>query len=267
MTSKLTQPDILRMKSEGRKITMMTAYDYSTALLVEKAGMDTILVGDSLAMTVLGYDGTAFVTMEEMLHHTRAVSRGAKNTFIIADMPFGSYNLSPGQAVENANRFVKEARADAVKLEGGVAMAETVAAVVAAGIPVLGHIGLTPQTANVLGGFKVQGRTEDAARRMMEDAGALEAAGAFGVVLECVPAGLAAEITSQIKIPTIGIGAGPDCDGQVLVYNDVVGLFDKFKPKFVKRYANLDEIILQGLEQYKQEVQQGVFPDEEHSFL
>lgn len=267
MAGKLTQPDIIRMKSEGKKITMMTAYDYPTAMLVEKAGIDTILVGDSLAMTVLGYDSTAFVTMEEMLHHTRAVVRGARNTFIIADMPFGSYNVSTGQAVENANRFVKEAGADAVKLEGGTRAADVIAAVVDAGIPVLGHIGLTPQTVTMLGGYKVQGKTEESALKLIEDAKAVEAAGAFGIVLECVPLKLAEEITSILKIPTIGIGAGPYCDGQVLVYNDVVGLFEKFTPKFVKKYAKLDEIILKGLEQFKLEVQQGTFPDKEHSFL
>lgn len=266
MSSKLTQPDILRMKSEGRKITMMTAYDYPTGMLVEKAGIDTILVGDSLAMTVLGYDSTSPVTVEEMLHHSRAVARGARNTFIILDMPFGSYNISVEDAVRNANRCIKEGGADAVKLEGGVTAAKIIAAVVEAGIPVLGHIGLTPQTATVLGGFKVQGKTEEAAQKLIEDAKAVEAAGAFGIVLECVPMGLAAEITRLVSIPTIGIGAGPHCDGQVLVYNDVVGLFDKFTPKFVKQFAKLDELILKGLEQYKSEVQTGVFPDEEHSF-
>lgn len=267
VAGKLTQPDIIRMKSEGKKITMMTAYDYPTGMLVEKAGIDTILVGDSLGMTVLGYDSTTFVTMEEMLHHTRAVGRGARNTFIIADMPFGSYNVSTGQAVENANRFIKEAGADAVKLEGGTGAADVIAAVVDAGIPVLGHIGLTPQTVTMLGGYKVQGKTEESAQKLLEDAKAVEAAGAFGIVLECVPLKLAEEITSILKIPTIGIGAGPHCDGQVLVYNDVVGLFEKFTPKFVKQYAKLDEIILKGLEQYKLEVQQGTFPDDEHSFL
>ncbi|MGI6554960.1 MAG: 3-methyl-2-oxobutanoate hydroxymethyltransferase [Bacillota bacterium] len=266
MAKKLTLPEILQMKPQGRKITMMTAYDYTTGMLVEKAGIDTILVGDSLAMTVLGYDSTVFVTMEEMLHHTRAVRRGAKNTFIIADMPFGSYNASCEQAVLNASRFVREGGADAVKLEGGVVAAEVTAAVVKGGVPVLGHIGLTPQTVTQLGGFKVQGKTEEAARQLIEDARALEEAGAFGVVLECIPMGLAAEITKAVSIPTIGIGAGPHCDGQVLVYNDVVGLFDKFVPKFVKRYAKLDEIIVAGLEKYREEVQQGIFPDEEHSF-
>lgn len=266
MAKKLTLPEIMQMKSQGKKITMMTAYDYTTAMLVEKAGIDTILVGDSLGMTVLGYDSTVFVTMEEMLHHTRAVKRGAKNTFIIADMPFGSYNASTAQAVENASRMVQEAGADAVKLEGGVVAAEVTAAIVNGGIPVLGHIGLTPQTVTQLGGFKVQGKTEEAARRLIEDARALEEAGVFGVVLECIPMGLAAEITETLSIPTIGIGAGPHCDGQVLVFNDVMGLFDKFVPKFVKQYAKLDEIIVAGLEKYREEVQQGIFPDEDHSF-
>lgn len=265
MAGKLTLPEILEMKSQGRKITMMTAYDYATGGLCEKAGIDTILVGDSLGMTVLGYESTIFVTMEEMLHHTKAVVRGAGNTFIIGDMPFGSYNASLGQAVTNGSRFIK-AGADAVKLEGGAVVEETVAALVKGGIPVLGHIGLTPQTAVQLGGFKVQGRDEETAEKLIKDAKALERAGAFGVVLECIPTGLAREITGAIFIPTIGIGAGPYCDGQVLVYNDVVGLFDKFTPKFVKEYVKLDQEIIKGLEQYKLEVQQGLFPDKEHSF-
>jgi len=264
--AKLTLPEILQMKHQGKKITMMTAYDYATGMLCEKAGMDTILVGDSLGMTVLGYESTVFVTMEEMVHHTKAVRRGAPNTFIIADMPFGSFNVSPEQAVINGNILLKEGGADSVKLEGGTVVEETVEALVSGGIPVLGHIGLTPQTVTQLGGFKVQGRSEEAARKLMEDAKALERAGAYGVVLECIPTELAAEITNALSIPTIGIGAGPNCDGQVLVYNDVVGLFDRFKPKFVKQYLKLDELIVKGLEQYKLEVQQGLFPDEEHSF-
>lgn len=266
MTRKMTLPDILQMKSQDRKITMMTAYDYATGMLCERAGIDTILVGDSLGMTVLGYDSTVFVTMEEMVHHTKAVRRGAPNTFIIGDMPFGSYNVSPEQAVTNGNRFLQEAGADAVKLEGGTVVEETVSALVKGGIPVLGHIGLTPQTVTQLGGFKVQGRSEEAAQKLVEDAKALERGGAFGVVLECIPSQLAEEITKALSIPTIGIGAGPHCDGQVLVYNDVVGLFDKFTPKFVKQYVKLDELIVKGLEQYKAEVQQGLFPDKEHSF-
>ena len=266
MAKKLTLPQIMAMKPEGQKITMMTAYDYATGMLCEKAGMDTILVGDSLGMTVLGYSSTVFVTMDEMLHHTKAVVRGAGSTFIIADLPFGSYNVSPEQAVINSTRMLQEGGADAVKLEGGTEIAETVTAVVKGGIPVLGHIGLTPQTVTQLGGFKVQGRTEGAAAKLVEDAKALEAAGAFGVVLECIPSDLAKRITETVSIPTIGIGAGVNCDGQVLVYNDVVGLFDKFKPKFVKQYVKLDDIIVKGLEQYALEVKQGQFPDEEHSF-
>ena len=256
----------MAMKSEGKKITMMTAYDYATGMLCEKAGMDTILVGDSLGMTVLGYSSTVFVTMDEMLHHTKAVVRGAGSTFIISDLPFGSYNVSPEQAIVNSTRMLQEGGADAVKLEGGTEIAETVRSVVKGGIPVLGHIGLTPQTVTQLGGFKVQGRTEETAAKLVKDAKALEAAGAFGVVLECIPSDLAKRITEAVSIPTIGIGAGIHCDGQVLVYNDVVGLFDKFKPKFVKQYVKLDDIIVKGLEQYALEVKQGQFPDEEHSF-
>lgn len=266
MVQKLTLPQIIAMKSEGQKITMMTAYDYATGMLCEKAGMDTILIGDSLGMTVLGYKSTVSVTMEEMLHHTKAVVRGAGNTFIIADLPFGSYNVSPEQGIINGTRLLQEGGADAVKFEGGTEVAKTVAAVVKAGIPVLGHIGLTPQTATQLGGFKVQGRTEETAAKLVQDAMALEEAGAFGVVLECIPGGLAKMITESVSIPTIGIGAGVNCDGQVLVYNDVVGLFDKFKPKFVKQYVKLDDLIVKGLEQYVDEVKQSKFPDEEHSF-
>ena len=266
MAKKLTLPEIMQMKGQGKKITMMTAYDYATGMLCEKAGLDTILVGDSLGMTVLGYESTVFVTMDEMLHHTRAVRRGAPNTFIIGDMPFGSFNVSPEQAVDNGNRLIQEGWVDAVKLEGGTVVEEAVEALVKGGIPVLGHIGLTPQTVTQLGGFKVQGRSHEAAEKLMEDAKALERAGAFGVVLECIPTELAAEITKTISIPTIGIGGGPYCDGQVLVYNDVVGLFDKFTPKFVKQYVKLDELIVKALEQYKLEVQRGLFPDKEHSF-
>jgi len=266
LAKKLTVPDIIAMKAQGEKITMMTAYDYPTGLLVEKAGIDTILVGDSLAMTVLGYESTVPVTVDEMIHHTKAVRRGARNTFIIADMPFGSYNSGITQAVANAVRFLKEGGADAVKLEGGTEVADVVEAVVRAGIPVLGHIGLTPQTVTQLGGYKVQGRDQKRARKLIEDAEALSRAGAFAVVLECIPKNLAKEITERITIPTIGIGAGPFCDGQVLVYNDVVGLFEKFIPKFVKRYAELGEMALKGLMQYKQEVKESIFPDDEHSF-
>ncbi|NLK00206.1 MAG: 3-methyl-2-oxobutanoate hydroxymethyltransferase [Clostridia bacterium] len=266
MSKKLTVPDIIEMKKEGRKISMMTAYDYPTGMFIEKAGINTILVGDSLAMTVLGYEGTIPVTVDEMIHHTKAVARGAKNTFIIADMPFGSYNTTEEKAIDNASRFLKEGMADAVKLEGGTEMAGITRAVVDAGIPVLGHIGLTPQTVAQLGGYKVQGRGEERAQKLMEDAKALEDAGAFGVVLECIPLGLAGEITEAIGIPTIGIGAGVHCDGQVLVYNDVMGLFDKFTPKFVKPYADLGDQILKALEQFKKEVEEEVFPGEEYSF-
>ena len=266
MNTKLTVPDVLKMKAEGKKITMMTAYDYSTGMLVEKAGMHTILVGDSLGMTVLGYESTVPVTLDEMIYHTKAVRRGAGNTFLISDMPFGTYNTSTECAIINATRFLKEGAADAVKVEGGERIARLVEALVKAGIPVLGHIGLTPQTVTQLGGYKVQGRTETAAKGLLEDAKALDSAGAFGIVLECIPTGLAAQITESVTVPTIGIGAGSHCDGQVLVYNDVMGVFDKFTPKFVKKYADIGDMAVRALKEFKHEVEQGVFPDEEHSF-
>ncbi|MDN5348455.1 MAG: 3-methyl-2-oxobutanoate hydroxymethyltransferase [Clostridia bacterium] len=263
---KVTLPHLREMKMRGEKIAMVTAYDYPTALLADRAGMDMLLVGDSLAMVVLGYEGTVPVTMEEMLHHTKAVMRARPAAFVVADLPFLSYQVGREEAIRNAGRFLKEGGADAVKLEGGGAMVPIVRAVVEAGIPVMGHLGLTPQTASLLGGFRVQGKGAEAAERIMADAKALEEAGAFSLVLECVPSALAAEITAQLKIPVIGIGAGPHCDGQVLVFHDLVGLFDRFLPKFVKRYANLSEEIVAALSQYCQEVRTGVFPGEEHSF-
>lgn len=263
---KLTIPEVMQRKGLGPKLSMLTAYDYPTARLVDRAGVDLILVGDSLGMVCLGYPDTVPVTMEEMLHHTAAAARGAERAVIVGDMPFMSYQVSAEEAVRNAGRFSKEARADCVKLEGGVGQADKVQAIVRAGVPVMGHIGLTPQTATQLGGFKVQGRDPTAARKLREDAQAVQDAGAFAVVLECVPSALAAEITRSLQIPTIGIGAGPGCDGQVLVLHDLVGLFERFSPKFVKKYANLSAGIREAVAQYKAEVESGAFPGPEHEF-
>jgi len=263
---KVTIGELQQKKDSGQKITMMTAYDYPMAGLVDEAGIDTILVGDSLGMVVLGYESTVPVTMDEMLHHCKAVNRGAKYGFIIGDMPFMSYHVSVEQAVENAGRFIKEAGCDSVKLEGGSDMAPVVRAVVKAGIPVCAHIGLTPQTATMLSGFKVQGKDAESARELVESARDLEAAGAFMIVMECIPDLLAAKITETLTIPTIGIGAGNDCDGQVLVFHDLVGLFERFTPKFVKQYVNLSPMIKAALVQYKNEVEEGTFPGPEHSF-
>lgn len=264
--TKKTIPQFLDMKQQQEKITVLTAYDYPTALLVEQAGMDMILVGDSLGMVVLGYDSTVPVTMEEMLHHTKAVRRGAQHTFITTDMPFMSYNTCIADAIRNAGRLIQKAGADAVKLEGGETMAETAAAIVRAGIPVVGHIGLTPQTVTQLGGLKVQGRNRIAAENLFRDAKAWEAAGAFALTLEAIPRQLAERITQAVSIPTIGIGAGINCDGQVLVFHDLLGLFPGFVPKFVKQYANLAPSITEALQAYRQEVKQGVFPAAQHSF-
>ncbi len=262
----ITLNEIRSKKKAGSRITMLTAYDYSTAVLVDQAGVDMILVGDSLGMVILGYDSTVPVTMEDMLHHASAVRRGVNRAIVVGDMPFMSYQVSQEEALRNAGRFIKEAGCHAVKLEGGVAMADTVERIVKAGIPVMGHIGLTPQTATALGGFKVQGRDEDSARQLIQDARALAQAGAFSLVLECVPSGLAEAITKEINIPTIGIGAGPHCDGQVLVTNDLLGLFPKFVPKFVKKYANLAPVIQDALTQFINDVSTGGFPGHEHSF-
>ena len=263
---KVTISKLQQKKESGEKITMMTAYDYPMAGLVDESGIDTILVGDSLGMVVLGYESTVPVTMDEMLHHCKAVSRGAKRSFIIGDMPFMSYHVSVEQAVENAGRFIKESGCDAIKLEGGSDMAPVVRAIVKAGIPVCAHIGLTPQTATMLSGFKVQGKDAESAQELMESARNLEAAGAFMIVMECIPDLLAANITEALSIPTIGIGAGEDCDGQVLVFHDLVGLFERFTPKFVKQYINLSSMIKAALVQYKSEVEEGSFPGPEHSF-
>ncbi|MBW1779919.1 MAG: 3-methyl-2-oxobutanoate hydroxymethyltransferase [Deltaproteobacteria bacterium] len=250
----------------GQKITMMTAYDYPTASLVDQAEIDTILVGDSLAMVVLGYEGTVPVTMDEMIHHCKAVCRGAKQSFVIGDMPFMSYQVSVEKAVENAGRFIKEAGCESVKLEGGSEMAHVVKAITDAGIPVCAHIGLTPQTATKLSGFKVQGKDAESANKLVQSAKDLEDAGAFMIVLECIPDQVASKITDTLDIPTIGIGAGKYCDGQVLVYHDVVGLFERFVPKMVKQYINLAPMIREALIQYRDEVEKGIFPGPEHSF-
>lgn len=258
-------PDLKEKKKRGEKIAMLTAYDAAMARLLDRAGIDVLLVGDSLGMVVLGYDSTVPVTMEDMLHHTRAARRGAPGAFLVTDLPFLSFT-SPEQAIANAGRLLKEAGADAVKLEGGTEVAPIVEAVVRAGIPVLGHVGLTPQTASSLGGFKLQGKDEETARRALEGAVAMEAAGCWGVVLELVPAPLAALITQRISIPTIGIGAGPDTDGQVLVFHDLVGLFAGYTPKFVKRYAEAGELIRRAVEAYAAEVRAGTYPTASHSF-
>ena len=262
---KLTIPDIKNRKN-ATPIAQVTAYDYPWARLADQAGMDIVLVGDSLGMVVLGYTDTVSVTMEEMIHHTKAVVRGVEHALVVTDMPFGSCSSSIPAAIDNAVRILKEGRADAVKVEGGVAMAKTVAAMVAAGIPVQGHIGLTPQTATSLGGFKVQGKSAQAAHQLIDDALALEAAGCFSIVLEAIPAPLAEHITGRLAIPTIGIGAGPDCDGQVLVIHDLVGPYDRFTPKFVKQYARINEPVGEALRQYREEVQNRAFPTAAHSF-
>ena len=264
---KITISYLQKKLDEGQKITMMTAYDYPTASLVDQAEIDTILVGDSLGMVVLGYESTVPVTMEEMLHHCRAVCRGAKQSFVIGDMPFMSYQVSVEKAVENAGRFIKDAGCESVKLEGGSEMAHVVKANVDAGIPVCAHIGLTPQTATKLSGFKVQGKDAEGARELVNSAKDLEEAGAFMIVLECIPDQVASKITNELNIPTIGIGAGKYCDGQVLVYHDLVGLFERFTPKMVKQYINLAPQIREALIQYREEVEKGIFPGPEHSFL
>ncbi len=263
---KNTVSTISEQKKSGDKITMLTAYDYSTAKLADESGVNTILVGDSLGMVMLGYEDTLSVTMEDMLHHTKAVTRGAENALVVADMPFMSYQTSVYDAVVNAGRLIKEGRAQAVKLEGGAAVAEQIRAICDAQIPVVAHLGLTPQSVNAFGGFKVQGKTAERAKQLIEDAKIVEKAGAFAVVLECIPAPLAEKITESINIPTIGIGAGAGCDGQVLVYQDMLGMFGGFTPKFAKRYENVGEIMVNAFKKYIDEVKTGVFPTEEHSF-
>ena len=263
---KLTLPTLREMRGRGERIVMVTAYDAPSARLAEAAGIDILLVGDSAGTTVLGGASTSPVTMDEMLVFTRAVSRGTARALVVADMPFGSYQVSEERAVENAIRFVKEAGADAVKLEGAGRTLTRVGGIVDAGIPVMGHIGLLPQSATLLGGYRAQGRTAVAARRLVDEARALERAGCFAIVLEAIPAELAKIVTEQVAIPTIGIGAGPHCDGQVLVLYDLLGLFDDFVPKFVKPYAHLKADALQALRRYKEEVEQGKFPGDSESY-
>ena len=263
---KNTVATLQQQKLDGDKITMLTAYDYSTAKLVDECGVNTILVGDSLGMVMLGYEDTISVTMEDMIHHTAAVTRGAKNALVVGDMPFMSYQTSVYDAVVNAGRLMKEGRCQAVKLEGGASVCPQIKAITEASIPAVAHIGLTPQSVNAFGGFKVQGKSEADARRLIEEAKAVEAAGAFAIVLECIPAKLAKLITESVSIPTIGIGAGADCDGQVLVYQDMLALFSDFKPKFVKHFANAGEVMKQGFTDYIKEVKEGTFPAAEHTF-
>ncbi|HEY8908959.1 MAG TPA: 3-methyl-2-oxobutanoate hydroxymethyltransferase [Desulfosporosinus sp.] len=260
-----TIPEFEKMKQANEKISMLTAYDYPSARWVEEAGVDTILVGDSLGMVVLGYDSTVPVTMEEMLHHTKAVRRGAMQTFLITDMPFMSY-ATPDLALMNAGRLIKEGGADAVKLEGGENVVSIVQALTRAGIPVVGHIGLTPQTANQLGGFIVQGRDLASAKQLVKDAHALELAGAFMLVLELIPKQVAQQISTELTMPTIGIGAGPDCNGQVLVFHDILGLFERFRPKFVKQYAQLGQEAVQAIKLFHDDVKLSHFPANEHTF-
>jgi 3-methyl-2-oxobutanoate hydroxymethyltransferase len=263
---KLPLPALVEMKRRGERIAMVTAYDYPSGRLADAAGLDVVLVGDSAAMTVLGHDSTVPATMEEMVVLARATTRGARRPIVVADMPFGSFQISDEETVRNAIRFVKEAGADAVKVEGAGATLERVRALVGAGIPVMGHLGLTPQSATMLGGFRAQGRTADKARQLFDDALALEAAGCFAVVLEAIPAAVAARVTAALSVPTIGIGSGADCDGQVLVWHDLVGLYDGRAARFVKRYADVGEVVRNALERFAAEVRAGSFPEESHTY-
>ena len=264
--AKITTTTFQERKNNGSKITVLTAYDFSMARILDDAGVDCILVGDSLGMTMLGYEDTLSVTMEDMIHHTKAVKRGVKNAMVVADMPFLSYHISVEEAVRNAGRFIKEAGAHAVKLEGGYAVKSKIEAILEAQIPVMGHLGLTPQSLNVFGGFKVQGKSEEQAKKLIEEAKLLESLGCFAIVLECVPEKLARLVTEQLHIPTIGIGAGAGCDGQVLVVQDMLGMYTEMTPKFVKSYAHLKEDIHQAVHSYCEEVKQGLFPEEQHTF-
>lgn len=264
--TRVTTATVREMKRKGERVSLLTAYDYPTAAAMDEAGIDIILVGDSLGMVVLGYDSTLPVTMEDMIHHTKAVSRAAKRAMVIGDMPFMSYQASVEEAVRNAGRFMQEAGAHGVKLEGGREVADVTRRIVQAGIPVMAHIGLTPQSVHQLGGYRVQGKDHPSATRLLDDAKILEEAGAFSVVLECVPAALAEKITASLSISTIGIGGGIHCDGQVLVVHDMLGLFERFTPKFVKKYASLNVQIKEAVAQYVDEVKKGAFPGPEHSF-
>lgn len=262
----VTVETFAKAKVNGGKLTMLTAYDYSFARLVDESGVDAILVGDSLGMVMLGYEDTLRVTMEDIIHHSRAVARGAKRAMVVADLPFMSYTVSVAQAVANAGRLVQEGYAKAVKLEGGVSVAPQIRAIVEAGVPVMAHIGLTPQAVNAFGGFKVQGKSEETARKLLDDAKAVQEAGAFSVVLECIPEKLARKITETLSIPTIGIGGGVHCDGQILVYQDMIGLYGGFTPKFVKPYAAVGDTIKEAFAAYVAEVKSGAFPGPEHAF-
>lgn len=264
--SKITVLDFRKKKKAGEKITMLTAFDCPLASIIDEAGIDAVLVGDSLGMVALGYASTVEVTMEEMLHHAKAVRKGVKRAFLIGDMPFMSYQASDADAVRNAGRFLKEAGCEAVKVEGSGIIAQRIKAIVSSSIPVLGHIGLTPQSVNITGGYKVQGKDALSAKKLVRDAAELEKAGCFAVVLECVPKELAKKITKQLSIPTIGIGAGVFCDGQVLVTHDVIGYFERFTPRFVKKYANTANVIKDALETFKNETLSGTFPGDEQSF-
>jgi len=263
---KVTVPEIRKMKQKGEKITALTAYDYSFSRILDEAGVDILLVGDSLGSVIQGRENTLHVTLEEVIYHTRAVVRGRERALVVADMPFLSFQISVEEAKRNAGKILQEAGAEAVKLEGGVEMLETIEAIVKIGIPVMGHVGLTPQSLHRFGGYKVQGKEKDQREKIVQDALAVEEGGAFSVVLESIPLDLAQEITRRLSIPTIGIGAGMHCDGQVLVVHDMLGLFDMYTPKFVKRYADLKSVMSEAVRNYNAEVREGKFPDEEHSF-
>lgn len=264
--AKITINDLLRKKMEQKKITMLTAYDYPFARIIDEAGIDAIIVGDSLGMVVQGLENTLPVTMDEMIYHTKIVSRGVKNAMVIGDLPFMSYQASIEEAVRNAGRFLKEAGASGVKIEGGAEVAEHIRAMTRSDIPVMAHIGLTPQSIHRMGGYKIQGRTEESAKILIEEAHTVEDVGAFSLLLEAIPMGLAKRITEEVSIPTIGIGAGPYCDGQVLVLHDLIGLFERFLPKFAKRYVSLKDEALKAITIFKEEVERGIFPSEKHSF-
>lgn len=266
MKQKMSVLDFKKYKAEGKKFAYATAYDYTTASIVNESDVEVILCGDSLGMIMLGYTSTTPVTMDDMVHHTRAVVKGAPNTFVVGDMPFGSYHVSKEQAIENAARLIKETGCDCVKLEGGREMAEIIAAIVNMGIPVMGHLGLTPQTATSLGGFKVQGGTPEGAKKLVEDAKIITDAGVFSIVLECVPSGVAKAMTATVDVPILGIGAGPYVDCQVLLTHDLLGMYGDFKPKFVKVYKNIRKEMVEGLNEFRQEALDGVFPTKEFSF-
>ncbi|MCT4545313.1 MAG: 3-methyl-2-oxobutanoate hydroxymethyltransferase [Vallitalea sp.] len=263
---KITTETIRRKKNSDEPITMLTAYDYPTAMILDEAGIDILLVGDSVGMVVLGYEDTTQVTMEDMLHHVKAVTRGSKRSLIVADLPFLSYHLGVHEAVKNAGRLIQEGKANAVKLEGGIEVVDQTKAMVNAGIPVMGHLGLTPQSINQLGGYYIQGKSEEKAKKLIEDAKALEEAGVFAIVLECIPTELAELITKNVNVPTIGIGAGANCDGQVLVTHDILNLYSNKSPKFVKEYANIQEIITEATKNYIEDVKSKTFPSSEHVF-